>query len=366
MRDTESENEPLLEPSFCCFAVSMDKQVTNTEITLASYPNGWITEENFQVKRSKLVLAVDAGTQEILVKNVWISLDPYMRKCMQETMDGLYIRSFELNKPIQAFAVSKVIVSDNSGFCEGDMVVALVNVAEYSVVPKGGSIQKIENLTVPLTYYLGVLGFAGHTAWVGVNVIGETKAGDEVYITAAAGAVGLVAGQLAKAKGCRVVGSAGSDEKVRILKEFGFDDAFNYKQEKDWNATLKRLFPHGIDVYFDNVGGAMLEEVLNHINVNGRVVACGMISQYNEDWRHNRGIRNMLNVIGKCVKIEGFLITNYLDKHQLFIDNVTDLIQQGKLKYKEHIVTGIENYPKTFVGLFKGENIGKSIVHVDT
>lgn len=324
-----------------------------------------------------LSLTVAPGSQDVILKAMWFSLDPGFRLCMQESLDpgyreyaqksddGRFLSLFELNKPVQGWGIFKVLVSDDESFRHGDIVKALTNVAQYPIVHKGGLIFKIKEMAIPLSYHLGVLGMSGLTAWVGVNVIGKAKAGDEVYITGAAGSVGLVAGQLAKAKGCRVVGSAGSDEKVRVLKECGFDDAFNYKVESEWDIVLTRCFPNGIDLYFDNVGGTMLEAVLDHINFNGRIVVSGMISQYNQERSSSIGIRNLMNIVGKNVKIEGFMGSCHMDQEKIFFKEVFEYIQASKIKSKEYVTKGIENFPKAYISLFKGENIGKCLLNVE-
>lgn len=284
---------------------------------------------------------------------------------MLPSNNGLFFDTFEVGKPLSTSTLSKVIASDNPSFNVGDLVVGLLDIAAYTLIPGGGGLLKVDATGVPESYFLGVLGFPGFTAWAGLNIVGEAKKGDEVYVSAAAGAVGIVVGQLAKLKGCRVVGSAGSDEKVRLLKELGFDEAFNYKVEKDWDAALSKYCPNGIDVYFENVGGAMLEAVLQHINKNGRIPVCGMVSQYNQEWVDRGGVRNLLNVVGKCVKMEGFFAVKFIASWLDFEKEVSTYIRQGKLKYKEHIYKGLDRFPSAFVGLFEGENIGKAILQIE-
>uniref|UniRef100_A0A0D6QZ62 Alcohol dehydrogenase-like C-terminal domain-containing protein n=1 Tax=Araucaria cunninghamii TaxID=56994 RepID=A0A0D6QZ62_ARACU len=203
------------------------------------------------------------------------------------------------------------------------------------------------------------------TAWTGLILIGDPKPGEEVFVSAASGGVGLLVGQLAKIKGCRVVGSVGSDHKVQMLKEeFGFDDAFNYKSETDWDAALSKYFPRGIDIYFENVGGRMLEAVLNHINVNARIPVCGMISQYNQNWKQRYGVRNLLNLVGKCGKMQGFMVGRYLHRMQEFTEEMGGYMKEGKIKYKEDVMQGLESYAEAFNSLFRGGNTGKVLIQV--
>jgi len=213
--------------------------------------------------------------------------------------------------------------------------------------------------------FFGVAGMPGMTAWAGLKLLGKPKAGEQVYVTAAAGAVGQIVGQLAKAYGCRVVGSAGSDEKVKLLKtEFGFDEAFNYKTEKDWDSALTKYFPNGIDIYFDNVGGRMLDEVLNHINTNARIPLCGMASQYNVDKSEWHGLRNTFNLVGKCAHMYGFMVAQFNSHKGEFFGEVSGLVKEGKIKVKEDVTEGLHNLPAAFVGLMKGANVGKAVVRV--
>lgn len=339
---------------------------SNRQVCLASYPKGLVKQEDFEIKEAKSTFTLKPGSNDVLAKTLWVSLDPYLRLRMLESAGGLFFNTFQIGKPLATATLSKVIASDNPSFQVGDEVVGIVDIADYVLIPGGVGLQKVDVPGVPKSYHLGVLGLSGFTAWVGLNLIGKMKEGEEVYISAAAGAVGTVAGQLAKLRGCRVVGSAGSDEKVRMLKEeFGFDAAFNYKQEKDWESALSKYCPNGIDVYFENVGGNMLEAVLQHINSKGRIPVCGMVSQYNQEWTERRGVRNLLNVVGNCVKMEGFLALNHAETWPDFIEEVTSYIRQGKLKYKEHVFKGMDSFASAFVGLFNGENIGKALIQLE-
>ncbi|KAI5054814.1 hypothetical protein GOP47_0029959, partial [Adiantum capillus-veneris] len=195
----------------------------------------------------------------------------------------------------------------------------------------------------------------GHTAWVGLNIIGKLQSGEEMYLSAASGAVGLVTGQLGKIKGCRVVGSAGSDEKVKRLKEvYNYDEAFNYRDERDWVAALRRYLPHGFDVYYENVGGRMLEAALETIRTKGRIVACGMVSQYNKKPHERGGVRNLMNVVGKSLRMEGFLEFEYQETWDTFLEEVSEYVLEGKIKYETDVLgQGVEEFPKALAALLK-------------
>jgi len=205
----------------------------------------------------------------------------------------------------------------------------------------------------------------GQTAYFGLMDIGQPKEGETVFVSAASGAVGQIVGQMAKLSGCYVVGSAGSQEKVQLLKEkFGYDAAFNYKEESELDAALQKYCPKGIDVYFENVGGAMLEAVLENMNSNGRIVACGMISQYNKEGEDRDPVRNLFLIVSKTIKMQGFLSWQYADRLPEFLNKVGAYLKDGKLKYVEDITDGLENAPKAFIGMLKGENVGKATVRI--
>eukprot|EP01018_Ginkgo_biloba_P009022 Gb_37319 [translate_table: standard] len=339
----------------------------NKQVILVSYADeGAVTADHLQVRETQLdvqSLGRDGFSGDVVVENLWVSVDPYLRHRMKQSNHGLYLNSFQLHQPIVSHSISKVVASVNPQFEVGDIVLGICEVSEYAMVD-GGSLTKVNtNDVAQPSDYLGVLGTAGLTAWVGLVLIGDPKPGEQVFVTAAAGAVGLLVGQLAKIKGCRVVGITSSDEKVRLLKEeFGFDEAFNYKAETDWDAALTRYFPEGIDIYFDNVGGRMLEAALNHINMNARIPLCGMISQYNEDLKKSYGVRNLLILVGKCAKMQGFMITQYLTHMNEFIEEMTGYMRQGKLKYKEDCKQGIDNFLEALNFMFSGGNTGKTLL----
>ncbi|KAH9318784.1 hypothetical protein KI387_020553, partial [Taxus chinensis] len=312
-----------------------------------------LTAEHVKIRETTLDIE-SVGKDEVVVRIQWVSIDPYLKWFFKnQSKDGLYFDSLKLGQPIISLSVGEVVASANPGFEVGDVVTGMCVVAEYNILG-GSSLRKLDTNLAKPSDYLGPLGMPGLTAWGGLVLIGNPKPGEEVFVSSAAGGVGLLAAQLAKIKGCRVVGSVGTDQKVKMLKEeFGFDDAFNYKSETDWDAALSKYFPKGIDIYFENVGGKMLEAVLNHINTNARIPICGMISQYDKgDWKGRYGVRNLLNLVGKCGKMEGFLCGQYLHRMEEFVQEVGGYMKQGKIKYKEEVKEGIESFVDAFNSIF--------------
>eukprot|EP00252_Welwitschia_mirabilis_P015183 TRINITY_DN3340_c0_g1_i1.p1 TRINITY_DN3340_c0_g1~~TRINITY_DN3340_c0_g1_i1.p1 ORF type:complete len:346 (-),score=50.88 TRINITY_DN3340_c0_g1_i1:267-1304(-) len=341
------------------------KFVTKKVILVSYVKEGLPSKEHLKVIEDQINVSEANRDQNVVaVKNLWVSVDPYLRLLMKGNVG--YMQSFSLNQPVVSRSIARVIVSTNPEFKVGDIVIAYSEVSEYALL----SVESLQKLKpsdgVSLPDYLNVLGASGLTAWAGLLKVAEPKLGEQVFVSAAAGAVGIVVGQLAKIKGCRVVGSTSSDEKVTILqKEFGFDDAFNYKSETDWDATLTRYFPGGIDIYFENVGGPMLEAVLNHMNMNGRIPVCGMISQYNEDWHQSHGVRNLLQLVAKAVKMQGFSVRQYLGHMASFQQEMLGYLKQGKLKSKIHVKQGIESFVDGFSTMFSGGNVGKILVQLE-
>jgi NADPH-dependent curcumin reductase CurA len=331
-------------------------KITSREIRLASRPNGIPTEANFTLARTELEPPQD---QQILVRNRYISVDPYMRGRMNEGKS--YLPPFELGKALEGGAVGEVIESRASEFKPGDAVVSNFGWREYFIAaPK--ELRLVSRDVQPLSVYLGALGMTGLTAWVGLN-LAEFKSGDVIYISGAAGAVGSVAGQLAKIAGCRVIGSAGSGEKVQFLREeCGFDVAFDYRVGPVVEQ-LKVEAPDGIDIYFDNVGGETLEAALSALRVHGRIIACGSISGYNDE-KPRPGPSNLSNIISKRLTIKGLMVTDWLDCRGIFEKEVGACYRAGKLKNRETVLKGIEKAPAAFIGLFQGQNIGKMVVEL--
>jgi NADPH-dependent curcumin reductase CurA len=326
----------------------------SNEIRLASRPQGLPSEGNFTLARAEVGPLRD---QEVLVRNLFMSVDPYMRGRMNDRKS--YLPPFELGKILEGNAIGEVIESRTKEFKAGDVVASMFGWREYfAASPR--DLHSISGETQPLSVYLGALGMTGMTAWVGLNLV-EVKGSDVIYISGAAGAVGNVAGQLAKLRGCRVIGSAGSMEKVFFLRdECGFDVAFDYNV----GPVVEQLTveaPDGIDVYFDNVGGATLEAALSALRVYGRIIACGAISGYNEE-RPQPGPSNLANMVAKRLTMKGMLIRDWLGRRNEFEKEVGGYLRAGKLKNKETVVEGIDQAVGAFIGLFEGKNIGKMVV----
>jgi NADPH-dependent curcumin reductase CurA len=342
----------------------MAKTVSNKQIILPKFVNGIPKESDLVLQTDSISLELPEGSQAVLVKNLILSCDPYMRSRMEQIDDpNYYVQSYPLGQPIYGVVVSKVLASGNPAFKAGDYVWGMSGWEEYSLIEPPQMLFPVTTdiKDIPLSYYTGILGIPGLTAWAGLTEIGAPKEGEKVFVSAASGAVGQLVGQLAKLAGCHVVGSAGSAEKVELLKtKFGFDEAFNYKEESDLNAALKKYFPSGIDIYFDNVGGAMLDAVLLNMNLHGRIAACGMISQYNLE--KHEGVCNLWSLVYKRIRLEGFSAFQYLHLFPKFAGVIIPYIMEGKITYLEDIDEGIEKGPAALVGLFHGKNVGKKVV----
>ena len=328
--------------------------IMSREIQLVSRPKGMPTADNFTIAQTEIKPLQDG---QILVRNLYLSVDPYMRGRMNEGKS--YVPPFELGKALEGGAVGEVIESRAPEFKPGDVVTSNFGWREYfTAAPK--ALHPVSSEIQPLSVYLGALGMTGMTAWVGLNLV-EVKAGDVIFISGAAGAVGNVAGQLAKLRGCQVIGSAGSAEKVKFLKECGFDRAFNYNSGPVLEQ-LNQAASDGIDVYFDNVGGETLEAALSALRVHGRIIACGAISGYNKP---QPGPNNLFNMIGKRLTMKGLLVRDWLDRQGEFEQEVGGYFQAGKLKNQETVVVGIDQAVSAFIGLFEGKNIGKMVVKLE-
>ena len=327
------------------------------EIRLASRPQGIPTAANFTLAETELKTLPD---QQVLVRNLFMSVDPYMRGRMNDRKS--YVPPFEIGKVLEGGAVGEVIESRAKEFKAGDVVVSNFGWREYFfAAPK--YLHLVSRAVQPLSVYLGALGMTGMTAWAGLNLV-EVKAGDVIYISGAAGAVGNVAGQLAKIRGCKVIGSAGSMAKVKFLREeCGFDIAFDYKT----GPVLEQLkvdAPDGIDVYFDNVGGEALEAALSTLRVHGRIIACGGITGYNEE-EPRPGPSNLFNMTIKRLTMRGMIVSDSLDRREEFEKEVGGYLQSEKLKSKETVVEGLDQAAGAFIGLFAGNNIGKMVVKLN-
>ncbi|KAL6582329.1 hypothetical protein OROMI_006343 [Orobanche minor] len=333
----------------------------NKQVILKNYVNGTPKESDMLLRTSTIKLKIPDGCLgAVLVKNLYLSCDPYMIGRMKK-LEGHYTDAFTLGSPITGYGVSRVLDSSHPNYKKDDLLWGFTGWEEYTLITDLSTSFKIQVKDVPLSYYTGLLGMAGMTAYAGFFEVSSPKKGETVFISAAAGAVGQLVGQFAKLMGCYVVGSAGSKEKVDLLKnKFRFDDAFNYKEERDYNAALRRCFPSGIDIYFENVGGKMLEAVLDNMRLHGRIAVCGMISQYNLE--KPEGVHNLSALIGKRIRMEGFLVLDYYHLYPKFLEMVLPHIKKGNITYVEDMADGIESAPGALVGLFSGRNFGKQVV----
>jgi hypothetical protein len=325
------------------------------EIRLKSRPAGLPTAEAFELAETEVPAPADG---EVQVRNRWLSVDPYMRSRMIDRPS--YVPPFQLGKALDGGAVGEVVASNAAGFAPGDQVVSMYGWREaFNARPE--QLTKIPPVGLPPEAFLGVAGLTGMTAWVGLLKIGELKEGDTVFVSAAAGAVGSVACQIAKIRGCRVIGSAGGPEKIAWLKEIGVDEAIDYRAEPDLAAALQRAAPKGIDVYFDNVGGDHLDAALLAARPYGRLVLCGMISLYNEE-ALPPGPPHIVLAIGKRLKLQGFILTDHQGDMPAFIQDMAGWVRDGRIRWRETIDEGIDSAPSAFLKLFTGENIGKMLV----
>ncbi|MFD9028481.1 NADP-dependent oxidoreductase [Streptomyces parvulus] len=328
----------------------------NREWHLVTRPVGWPKPEDFALVETEVPTPREG---QVLVRNLYVSVDPYMRGRMSAAKS--YAEPYELGKAMQGGAVGEVVASNAEGFAVGDYVLHFLGWREYAAVNAETAV-KVDPDAAPLSTYLGVLGMTGLTAYAGLLRTASFKEGDTVFVSGAAGAVGSQVGQLAKLKGAaRVIGSAGSDEKVRLLvDEYGFDAAFNYK-DAPVGEQLRAAAPDGIDVYFDNVGGDHLEAAIGSLNLNGRIAICGAISVYNNT-EPAPGPRNLARLIQTRGRIEGFLVGDHYDLQPKFVEEVGPWVASGALKYRETVVEGIENNLEAFLGVLRGDNTGKMIV----
>jgi NADPH-dependent curcumin reductase CurA len=334
------------------------QQIVSREIRLKRRPMGMPTEDDFELAQ---VRVPELASGQVLVRNVYMSVDPYMRGRMLDRES--YVPPFQLEKPLEGGCVGRVLESNQENFQVGNHVLGMLGWREW-YISDGSGLAKIDPNAAPIQAYLGVMGMTGMTAYVGLLDMGQPKAGETVFVSAASGAVGSIVCQIAKIKGCRVVGSAGSDEKVAWLKnEAKVDAAFNYRKVEDLVAEVRHQCPRGIDVYFEGVGGAHLEAALEGMNPHGRIVLCGMIAVYNAT-EPPPGPRNLFLVTTKRLTVRGFIVSDHLHRMQPFQADMGKWMKEGRIKWKETIVQGIENAPKAFIGLFRGENFGKMLVKI--
>ncbi|MEO3769313.1 NADP-dependent oxidoreductase [Micromonospora sp. B9E7] len=330
---------------------------SNREIHLASRPWGWPTEDNFRLVETDVPTP---GPGQIVVRNQYMSVDPYMRGRMNPVKS--YVAPFALDAALDGAAIGEVVASEADGIAVGDTVLHQLGWREYALLDATAA-RTVDPSLAPVSAYLGVLGMTGLTAYAGLLEVAAMKPGETVFVSAAAGAVGSLVGQIAKLKGAgRVVGSAGSPAKVERLRTLGFDAAFDY-HDRPVRNSLRVAAPDGVDVYFDNVGGDHLEAAISAMNLHGRAAICGMIAQYNAT-EPQPGPRNLALVIGKRLTLRGFLVNDHSDVRAAFVRDVAGWLREGTLSYDETIVDGIENAPAAFLGLLRGDNLGKMLVRV--
>jgi NADPH-dependent curcumin reductase CurA len=330
----------------------------NKQVTLAARPVGYPKDSDFKLVEFPLPIP---GRGEILVRALYLSVDPYMRGRMSSGKS--YAPSVELGGVMVGGVVGQVVESNHPQFAPGEIVQGDFGWQQYAV-SGGKGVRKVDPKLAPISTALGILGMPGLTAYFGLLEIGKPQPGETVVVSGAAGAVGSLVGQIAKIIGCHVVGIAGTDEKVRyVVEDLVFDNAFNYRSTANYYRKLIELCPNGIDVYFDNVGGAVTDAAVRLINVRARLVICGQISQYNLE-RLEMGPRWLWALIVKQAKAEGFLVFQFSERFDQGLRQMAQWLQEGKLKYRENVVEGIENAPRAFIGMLKGENIGKQLVKV--
>jgi NADPH-dependent curcumin reductase CurA len=327
---------------------------TNRQVLLASRPEGWVSESNFKLVEAPLP---QPAAGEVLVRNLWLSLDPYMRGRMMAVKS--YARYLELGEVMVGQTIGEVIESRDPAFRTGDLVLTSLGWQLYGTA-KSDAVKKVDATRAPVTYYLGLLGMPGMTAWFGLNEIGQPKAGETVVVSAASGAVGSVVGQLSKIKGCRAIGIAGGPLKCEyVVKTLGFDACIDYKAGKLYDA-LKAVCPDGVDVYFENVGGEIFDTMLRLMNTYARIVVCGLISDYNRTEPYP--IQNLRSVLVNRIRLQGMIVTDWTNRYGEAIKDIASHLASGRIKYRETIAEGLDHAPKAFIGLLKGENLGKQLV----
>lgn len=329
------------------------------QIQLARRPKGVPAHDDF---RFETIAVPEPKDGEVLVKTSYVSVDPYMRGRMQDTKS--YVEPFALDEAITGGVIAEVL-TDGDKLKKGDVVIGNLAWQEYSAVNES-ALRKLDTDIAPAQAYLGILGMTGLTAYFGLLDIGRPKKGETVVVSGAAGAVGSTVGQIAKIKGARVVGIAGSDEKIAYLKEeLQFDEAINYKTADDIQKALEQACPDGVDVYFDNVGGPISDAVINLLNEFARIPVCGAISSYNtESEEEDMGPRVQPKLIKTKALMQGFIVSDYADRFSEGAKQLAEWLKDGKLHYEETITEGFSNIPDAFLGLFKGENKGKQIIKV--
>ena len=326
---------------------------TNKQILLASRPTGWVEESNFKLVETPVPQIADG---QVLVRNHFLSLDPYMRGRMNDAKS--YAAPVNLGDVMIGGTAGEVVASKNPKFAVGDKVVGYLGWQLYGV-SDGAMLMKVDDRHIPLSAYLGSVGMPGVTAWYGLMDICAPKAGETVVVTAASGAVGSVVGQLAKMKGCRAVGIAGGAEKCRyVVDELGFDACVDYKAGNLWK-DIKAATPNGIDCLFENVGGEIFDTLLGRMNAFSRIAVCGLISQYNSE---PHAMKNIGSVLINRIKMQGFIVSEHMERWPVALQELGQGVATGKIKYRETVAQGLENAPQAFIGLLKGANLGKQLV----
>lgn len=330
----------------------------NQVILLNERPKGEPNDETFRFTEEEKPKPQDG---EVLLKTKYVSVDPYLRGRMRD--EKSYIEPFEVGKPISSLIIAEVETSKNDNFKEGDFVSGMLAWKQYQT-SNGKNLQKVDADQAPLTAYLSILGMTGLTAYFGLLDIGKPKEDETVLVSGAAGAVGSAVGQIAKIKGCKVIGIAGSDEKIEMIKEkFGFDAGINYKTASNIQKAIAEKAPDGVDIYYDNVGGEILDAALANIARNGRIINCGAISLYNTT-KTPTGPRVETTLIKKSVLMKGFTVGDYQERFSEGMQEMAKWLQADKLEFEETIIDGFDAIPKAFMGLFSGENKGKMLVKV--
>ncbi|XP_050212019.1 2-alkenal reductase (NADP(+)-dependent)-like [Mercurialis annua] len=340
-------------------------EVINRFIALKSHVEGAPRESDFELKTEAISLMVEPHSNCIILKNLYVSIDPYQMNRMKSYSSSHKAVDSSAGivpgQAIEAQGIAKVVASGNPDYEKDHLVVGFISWGEYTVTKSPASLAKLDPLGFPLSYHLSILGSSGLTAYAGFFDICKPRKGEKVFVSAACGSVGNLVGQYAKLFGCYVVGCAGSKEKVALLKDkLGFDDAFNYKEQTDLKSTLKRYFPDGIDIYFDNVGSEMLEAAITNMNNFGRISACGAISEYTNMER--KPTIDMIDIVYKRIKMQGFLMPDHLNLHSEFMSTTCVYIRNGKIQILEDVSNGVESIPSSFIGLFSGDNVGKKMV----
>jgi len=327
--------------------------MNNRAWTLASYPTGMVSEGNFKLVESPVPSPKEG---EVVVRNLWLSLDPYMRGRLSQQRS--YVKGVEIGEVMTGETAGEVVESRHPNFKAGDTVTAPSGWQLYCCV-KGEALTKVDASRAPLSYYLGCLGMPGRTAYFGLKEIGAPKPGETVVVSAASGAVGMVVGQLAKAWGARAVGIAGGPQKCEFVRSLGFDACVDYKAG-NLHADLSAACPKGVDVYFENVGGQILDTLLRKMNVRSRIIVCGLISDYNA--LEPYGVKMFRSILVNRIKVQGMIVFDWFERYAEANAALAELVSAGKLKYRESVLEGIEAAPRGLVGLLKGENFGKQLV----